>query len=293
MTAALGALAGALLTAGLLCAVAAVYGPTGSATPRRARPPSSLQRQLTPLRLILVRHRLRAAAAAAACLGAWLFTGWPVAGIVAGASVLGLPALLASGRPAAHAIARLEALEEWTRRLADVLTVGVGLEQAIVASVRTAPPPVADHVAALAARLAARWPTEQSLRAFAHDLDESAGDLVAAALILGAHRRGPGLAQILDGLAATLAEEVVMRRKVEADRAKPRTTARWVTVITLAVVSLAMLNRTYVEPYSTGLGQLVLALLAVAFTAALLWMRAMTLGRPEPRFLAGTEKDDS
>jgi hypothetical protein len=52
---------------------------------------------------------------------------------------------------------------------------------------------------------------------------------VAATLILGAHRRGPGLAAVLDDLAGTVAEEVRIRRGIEADRAKPRTTARWVT----------------------------------------------------------------
>ena len=44
-------------------------------------------------------------------------------------------------RTAAAAIDRVEAVEEWTRRLSDVLVVGVGLEQAIAATVRTCPAP--------------------------------------------------------------------------------------------------------------------------------------------------------
>ena len=62
-------------------------------------------------------------------------------------------------------------------------------------------------------------------------------------LILGAQRRGPGLAAVLDDLAATVAEEVRIRRGIEADRAKPRTTARWVTILTLAVLGLLALDR--------------------------------------------------
>lgn len=246
--------------------------------------------------------RTRAAVATAAGMGLWLLSGWPVAGLVAAAAVAGLPALLGASGAASVRIERLEGLEEWTRRLGDVLTVGVGLEQAIAASLRTAPPAIAAEVGALTARLGARWPTEAALRAFADDLHDATGDLVAAALILGSRRRGPGLAAVLDGLAAAVGEEVAMRRKVEADRARPRTTARWVTLITLGVAALAGLNGTYIRPYGTAAGQLVLAGLAAAFAGALLWMRALSRGTPEPRFLpapaghagrpAGTEARD-
>ena len=52
-----------------------------------------------------------------------------------------------------------------------------------------------------------------------------------------------------------------MRRKVEAERAKPRATARAVTLITLGVVLVGALNGTYLAPYGTPLGQLVLAVI--------------------------------
>src|SRR5690242_8316254 len=57
-------------------------------------------------------------------LAAWLVTGWPVAAAITGVTVVGLPILLSTGRDAARAINRIEAVEEWTRRLADVLVVG-------------------------------------------------------------------------------------------------------------------------------------------------------------------------
>ncbi len=91
------------------------------------------------------------------------------------------------------------------------------------------PGPDPAEVHRLVARLRARWVTEDALRAFADELDDSTGDLVAANLILGARRRGAGLASVLEGLAESVAADVRARRQVEADRAKPRATARWVT----------------------------------------------------------------
>ena len=70
-----------------------------------------------------------------------------------------LPALL-SAPPAATQIARLEAMEEWTRSLSGVLTVGIGLEQALVATLRSTPAPINAEVTRLVARLRARWDTE-------------------------------------------------------------------------------------------------------------------------------------
>ena len=72
-----------------------------------------------------------------------------------------------------------------------------------------------------------------------------------------------------------------MRRKVEAERAKPRATARAVTLITLGVVAVGALNGTYLAPYGTPLGS------AgprrdhrSGFVGALAWMRALTLSSP-------------
>jgi len=218
---------------------------------------------------------------------AFLLTGLALMVLVIPVAVLGLPKLL--GTPASAAdVDRLEALEEWTRNLAGVLAVGVSLEQAIHASLRSTPEPIRPQVETLVARLATRWQTDAALRAFANDLDDATGDLVAASLILSAKRRGAGLVSVLDGLAASVAEDVRTRRQIEADRAKPRSTARAVTFITLGVLALLALNRTYVEPYTSPLGQALLAVLLSAYVATLLWMRQMTSGKPTPRFLTAT-----
>jgi hypothetical protein len=111
---------------------------------------------------------------------------------------------------------------------------------------------------------------------------------VAASLILSAQRRGAGLVAVLEGLAASVAEDVRTRRAIDADRAKPRSTARAVTFITVGVLVLLALNWTYVEPYTSPLGQVLLAVLLCGYVGALLWMRQMTAGQPAPRFLAAS-----
>ncbi len=220
---------------------------------------------------------------------AWALTGWPALGLGAATATIGLPAMARAGRNAEVQIDRVEAVEEWTRRLADVLAIGVGLEQAIQTAARTAPPPIADEVATLSARLAARTPTETALRRFADDLDDPTADLVVASLILASRRRGPGVAGALTAIADSVGEEVAARRRVEADRAKPRTTARAVTVITLAIIAAGLLNRSYTGPYGTYLGQVVLSATLGFFGAALWWMHSMTRSTRPARLLAAQE----
>jgi len=285
MNALIAAVSGALIVGGILLAVAALTPTT--ATPRPgvlARLRARARGARRPDATWWARYRLLVAATGG--LVAWAVTGWPVVGAIAAVTVIGLPALLGTAKVEQGRIARIQAVEEWTRRLADVLVVGVGLEQAIAATVRTCPDAIAGEVGALHARLSARWPTETALRAFADDLGDATGDLIAAALVLASRRRGPGLARVLSAVADSVAEDVAMRRKVEAERAKPRTTARALTLLTLGVVLVGSFNTTYLTPYATPLGQLALAAIAAGFVGALVWMRALTLTPAEPRFLS-------
>jgi tight adherence protein B len=286
----LAALAGALAAIGLFVAV---LGARRTTLPARAARKIRLRRsrQLVPSRAGWVRWRWPVAGGVG--LLVWAVSGWPVAGALVTATAIGLPVLLGTGTVAARRIGRVEAIEEWTRRLSDILVAGVGLEQALIASLRTCPPALRTEVTALVARLSARWPTERALRAFADDVDDAAADLVVAALALAARRRGPGLARVLTAVADSVAEDVTVRRKVEAERAKPRTTARGVTLITLGVVAVGALNGTYLSPYAGPLGQAVLATIATAFIGCLAWMRALTLSAPEPRFLTGDKAEGS
>jgi tight adherence protein B len=297
VTALIAALAAAAVLGGILLVAASLQ--QVPETEFAARPPSPRMRRLrAALSGALLdgpdgrRRRIQLVLAVDGGMLAFLFTGLALMVLAIPVAVLGLPRLLGPPSSAAN-IDRLEALEEWTRNLAGVLAVGVSLEQAIQASLRSAPEPIRPQVESLVARLATRWQTDAALRAFANDLNDATGDLVAASLILSAKRRGAGLVSVLDGLAASVAEDVRTRRQIEADRAKPRSTARAVTFITLAVLALLALNRTYVEPYTSPLGQALLAVLLSAYVATLLWMRQMTSGKPTPRFLTATRAPGS
>lgn len=268
-------LAGALVVGGLIALFVGLRPSPVVERPSRPRKVRTLTKQT---RMLLL-------GGFAAGVVAFLVTGWVLALVVVPAAFVGLPVLLSSSS-AAQRIARLEAMEEWTRSLSGVLTVGVGLEQALVATLRSTPAAIAPEVTRLVARLRARWPTEEALRAFADELDDATGDLVAANLILGARRRGAGLASVLEGLAESVAADARARRQVEADRAKPRATARWVTLISVGVLVILAVSGTYVRPYQSPLGQVVLVVLLSLYIATLVWMKRMALGRAMPRFLS-------
>ena len=270
------ALGGALMVMGVLGIIAGLQPrPEAPAAPQRVR--------LASPRLSRRSQGLLLAGLLVGVLVA-LTSGWLLGVVVVPLAAVGLPVLLSSSGEDAK-IAQLEAMEEWIRGLAGVLTSGVGLEQALIATLRSTPEPIKPEVNRLASRLRARWSTETALRAFADDLDDPTGDLIAANLILGARRRGPGLATVLDALAESVASDVRSRRQVEADRAKPRTTARWVTIITVAVLGVLAFTGSYVDPYKTPVGQLILAVMLAAYVGVLVWMRAMAAGKPLPRFI--------
>ena len=280
------ALGGALVVAGIIGLIlGARRTPATDPAPRRP-----VQSRLGA-RVSLLDRRTKILILAGFVLGViiYLITGWLIAVALVPLAVAGLPTLL-SAPPSAARIDRLEALEEWTRALAGVLTVGVGLEEALRATLRSTPEAIRPEVTTLVARLRARVGTEEALRAFADDLDDATGDLVAAYLILGARRRGQGLAAVLESLAESVAADVRARRAIEADRAKPRTTARWVTIITISVLAFLTLTGDYISPYSSPIGQLILTLLLSAYVALLIWMRSMAKGESLPRFLGATAR---
>lgn len=235
-------------------------------------------------------RRLRVLGAVGFVIGLFLaaLTPWWIAIVIVPAAFVGIPMLLQTSE-GKNQIARIEAMEEWTRSLAGVLGAGVGLEQAMQATLsRSTPDAIRPEVQLLVARLRARWDTRAALRQFAEDLNDPTGDAIVAGLLLAAERRGQGLAKMLEGIAERAAEDVRNRRRIEADLAKPRGTARWVTIITVGVLVLMALNGSYVKPYSHGIGPVILLALLGAYVAALLWMRRMSKGEELPRFLGNS-----
>src|SRR3546814_11883460 len=110
---------------------------------------------------------------------AWLVTGWALALVAVPLACVGVPMLLSNSGAAAR-IDRLEAMEEWTRSLSGVLTVGIGLEQALVTTERSTPSAIRPGVQRRVARLRSRWHTEEAIRACDAEPDDGTGRRVAA-----------------------------------------------------------------------------------------------------------------
>jgi Flp pilus assembly protein TadB len=211
-------------------------------------------------------------------------TRWPVAALAAIGAVIFVPKLTAA-KAARQRTAKLEGLEQWTRRLSDMLTASRGLEDAITVSARTAPATIAGPVTALARRLAARVRTDDALRAFANEIDDPAGDRIAAALLIATGQRGGAVHGVLSALAEILAMDIAARREIEAERAQHRTTLRWIVAFVAGFTVFAILNRTYSAPYGTLFGQVVLALVALLYAAGLGWLHRLGMLPGPGRFL--------
>lgn len=273
-------LTGAMITGGLLLLVFGLQR-------RPAPPPRPTRKPVLPAWVRQMPRWQRSAALIALVAGVGLaaVTGWVVLAVVLPLAVVGVPVLLVTSE-AAPRIARMEAIAEWTRNLSGVLTAGQGMEQALHASLRSTPDAIRPEVSQLVGRLRARWSTEAALRAFADDLDDATGDLVVAALILGSRKRGDGIARVLTGLAESVADDVRIRRQLEADRAKPRSSARTTTLISVGALAVFALSGQFLAPYSSPLGQALLMLYLAGYVGCAIWLRRLAAEPVGVRFVA-------
>jgi len=283
------AVCGCMFFAGIVGAIVGIVGITDDPTPK---PPGRLQLAVermksgpgTARQRTIRRARWVGGGIAAALV--WLFSGFLMAGVLVMVAIVGLPWLLAPTKSDRSLIERLDALAEWTRRIADLIELGAGLENAIVTSRATCPAIIESYVGDLVSRLQSRWRPDEALRVFAAELGDATADKIAAALILRADDRGPGLASALKDLATSVREEVRQRRAIEADRAAARMAVRWITYITLGMIGVVIvINRDYAQPYHSAMGQLVLLTMGLAYVGTLLWMRSLAADKVNPRFL--------
>ncbi|MEH1012480.1 type II secretion system F family protein [Micromonospora sp. CPCC 206060] len=237
-------------------------------------------------------HQMLLLAAVAAGALAFLLTGLPVVGLLVAIAVPGAPWLFTVGKAEQRAIARIEAVGEWTRRLKDVSSTGQGLQQAIIGTVLTAPEQIDEEVRTLAARLQAGWSARSALLAFADEIGDPVCDQVVAALILHLSDRGERLGDVLASIATAAAAEVATRREVEAKRTQPRFAVRFLTGMTLLILAYGLVNPDYMRPYGTPVGQLVMVVLGAAFISLLAWVRGMSLPPRPARFLSSPKLEE-
>ncbi|MEY9878050.1 Flp pilus assembly protein TadB [Streptacidiphilus sp. MAP12-33] len=268
---------GAVLLGGVVALIA--YG-RGSDAPEAAP-----RRAVGLPRGVAEQRRLQTVLAVVGGALGWLLSGFVVSLLIVPLLVFGLPWFLRATMAQKQGIDRLEALSEWTQRLSDVLLLGLGVEQALVSSLRTAPAAIEADIADLVGRIQARQSAEEALRMMGDRFGDATADKVLATLLLRISDRGPGLARALTDMADSVREEVRQRRVIEADRAKHRATVRWLVMIMLAVSTVIAVNPSYAAPYATPTGQVVLAVVVLSLVAIVGWMASMATHRPVPRFL--------
>jgi Flp pilus assembly protein TadB len=270
------ALGGALVAAGLMLALYEIvwYRPRPGIPPR----PAVLRLSRATQRRVLI--------GIVVGLVALLVSGWPVLGLTAAVAIILLPRL-SSSRAARRRTVVLEGLEQWARRLADLLSASRGLEDALEASARSAPGVIAGPVTTLARGLAARGGSDAAIQKFADEVDDPAGDRIAAALIIATGRRGGAAGEVLRMLAEQLARDVSTRRDIDAERAEHRTTLKWIVGIVVVFTVFCMLNRSFSAPFGTLLGQLILAVISLLYIAGLSWLQHLGNIDAPTRFLGG------
>jgi tight adherence protein B len=270
---ALGALAGfgiVLVLAGLVPDNRSAGPARGGSLSERSRHPAADPRQLL---------------AAAVCgIAVLALTRWPVAALLGAGAVLGFRTF--AGAPSGAVIGRLDAIATWTEMLRDTLGAAAGLSQALVGTAKVAPAPIRDEVQLLATRVTSGVPPRDALVALADDLADQSADIVVAALLMAVEHRAQRLGDLLGELATTTRDQVAMRLRVEASRASARTALRTITGFTVAFVSLLVVfSRSYLAPFGTATGQLVLALVGALFALGLALMARMARPAASPRLV--------
>ncbi|MDX6744534.1 type II secretion system F family protein [Actinocorallia sp. A-T 12471] len=234
----------------------------------------------------------RTGIAVIAGLGTLVVTRWVVVAVGIGLLVLGWDAVAGGAAEERRSMSRLEGLANWAESLRDTIAGAVGLEQAIPSSVRAASPALQPALRALVDRMHTRVPLPEALRRFADDLDDSSADLIIAALILNARLRGPGLREMLGALAASARTELEMRRRVNAYRAMTRRSVQIVVGFSVGFALLvSVFNPSYVAPYNSVTGQLVLGLIVGLYALGFFWLRRLAKFQAPERLLGATEAE--
>lgn len=216
-----------------------------------------------------------------------LVTGWIVGGVLAALAVWAMPGLIGPDRRQVAALARIEAVASWTEMLRDTLSAAAGLEQTILATAPLAPAPIRAEVEAAASRIAGGQRLAPALRHLAGEIADPVGDLVIAALVLAVEQQARQLGELLGSLARSARAQAAMRMRVEAGRARTRTSVRVVVGTTVAfAAAIVVLNRRYLGAYDDITGQLVLCGIGALFVGGFVWLTRIA-ALPEPRRILG------
>ena len=278
MTLLMGALLGAAMGSGAFAAIMGWRGVPLLPGARGTRLSTRLQRPAS----VQVLRLLAAVVGAAIAIGA---TGWLVAGLVAGIAGFTLPTAFRAGANRQREIDRMTALATWIEMVRDTMSAASGLIEALKATAVSAPAAVRTPVRQLAAR-AEREPLPDALAKFAKEVDHAVADTVAVTLGLATANQVGSLQESLAEIAESTRQEVSMRLRIEASRARQFTSARFIAGI-VAVFSIGMVtfSKTYLMPFDAWSGQVALAVIGGLFMASAIALVRMSRFASPPRIL--------
>lgn len=185
----------------------------------------------------------------------------------------------------------VEALAVWIEQLRDTLAGARGLEQAVVATSETAPIPIRPAVARLAARLELDS-LGNAARALSIELDHSMVDFVTAVLVTAAEQQVRDVGALLSQLAECCRDEIRMRTRIWVSRARTRSAVRIISVVvSLFVLGLVVFNRSYLEPYGSPEGSVVLLVVIALFATSFHLLFRFSRFEDRPRFIAATREE--
>jgi len=252
----------ALVGAGIGLGILVIIGGLRS----RVRPPRPDRRRagVSALRIIGV-------LAAVAAVGT--ATGWPVAAIWAGVAAWALPAVLGPDRDHRRTLERVEAVAAWAEDLAGTLRAAAGIEQAILQTATVAPAAIRGELTGLAEAIRAGTRLPEALRGFAAQVADPTADMVVNVLLQAAAHQARDIATGLSGVGRAARRQASSRLRVATGRSRTRTATRIViSVVLVSVAGLVVFAHTFLAPYGSAVGQLILAVLGAMFAGALMWM---------------------
>ena len=274
----IGALIGAAVGSGVFTVLIGWRGIPSPITRLLPVQPSLLHRSV-------VSFVFRLAIASTGLVVATVLTGWLVAGLIVGIAGFSAPTVLGAKGNRDREIDRMTALATWVEMVRDTISAASGLTESLKATAATAPAAVRTPVRHLAAR-AEREPLPDALAKFARDVDHAIADTVAVTLGLAAAKQVGSLQESLTELAENTRQEVSMRLRIEASRARQYTSARFIAgVVIVFSICMVGLSRSYLTPFDSVTGQFVLAVIGGLFIFSVIALGRMSRFNSPPRIL--------
>ncbi len=196
--------------------------------------------------------------AAAAGLLAQLLFGWPVVTLAVSAAGALAPLWYFRQRAQRRRAEIAEAVGEAVETLRDAVRIGLGIEESLRALARTGPEALRPALQEMKRdiRLAG---FEEAVERARERLAEPLFDTLAVSLLTSYRIGGRNLAQVLDGISASVRGSVQVRREVRSQQAQNVLSARVIAALPVVLILvIRATNPNYLAAFSQPAGQLIL-----------------------------------